>query len=519
MAHINALSRAEKQYQGFLNKWKEIALLSHTAGVLGWDQRVMMPNGEGETRAEQSALIANLIHERMTDDRLWNILSDLAVLNFNGQLNNFQSANVREAFKIIKYARALPTDLVSALAKETSLASEIWQKARKENSFKDFAPSLKTIVKLSREKAAAYMAAGIGTSPYEALFFEYENGITLNEVDAIFNKLRAGLPPLVEKIMSLEPPNDSFLFKHYPKDLQERTSREIITAMDIDWSRCRLDVSTHPFTCSPAYASPRITSRYDENNLTDAIFSAIHEAGHAIYEQGLPADWAYQPIGTARGLSVHESQSRFWDAWLGREFSFWLVFYPKLQADFPEQLNGVSDKDFYRALNGAKQGFIRVDSDLLTYNLHILLRYDIEKTMMDERMSVDDFINILPHIWNGKFLNYFGINVPDDRRGILQDVHWSDGSFGYFPTYTLGNIISAQLYEKMKNDIPWSSMWDNGGSCHAIRKWLWEKIHRHGSLYETQELVKLATGQPISVDVFMTELKKRYSDVYNINLS
>ena len=424
------------------------------------------------------------------------------------------SANIREAIKSVRRARALPADLVAALAKETSLASAIWRDARKENSFKDFAPALKSIIKLSREKAAAYMAAGIGTSPYEALFFEYESGISLAEVDAIFATLRQELPPLVRTILSQEPPIDAFMRVHYPKDLQEKVSREIVSAMGLDWNRCRLDVSTHPFTCSTAYASTRITSRYDENNLIDALFSAIHEACHALYEQGLPQDWAYQPIGAACGLSAHESQSRFWDAWLGRSYPFWMVLYPKLRAAFPDQLNGVTDKHFYRAVNRAKLGFIRVDSDLLTYNLHILLRYDIEKMIINDGISVND----IPVFWNELFEKYFGVEVPDDRRGCLQDVHWAHGNFGYFPTYTLGNIISAQLYVEMAKD---TGLWRaavNDGDFRQVREWLWVRVHRHGSLYETQELVKVATGQPISADIFMAELKQRYGDVYNLNL-
>jgi len=506
----------EELYDKFLKMWKSITLLGHTTDLLDWDRETFMPKGESETRAEQMAMLAEMIHQKITDDRLFDILSDLVLLDFKGNfhLSIYERANICEAMRAVKLAKALPADLVVALAKETSLASKIWQEAREKNSFNDFAPALAKIISLSREKAAAYMAAGIGTSPYEALFFEYEDGISLAEVDAIFDKLRAELPPLVKTVMLFEPPNDSFLSKHYPKEFQEKFSREIITAMGLDWNRCRIDTSTHPFTCSPAYGSPRITTRYDENNLIDALFSAIHEAGHALYEQGLPQEFAYQPIGAACSLSVHESQSRFWEAWLGRSYPFWAIFFRKLYSTFPKQLSGVTDKAFYRAVNRANIGFIRTDSNPLTYNLHILLRKDIEKAMIDNACAIDD----LPAFWNELFKKYFGIEVPDDRRGILQDVHWSCGLIGYFPTYTLGNIISAQLYKEIENEIPWSSMFENGGSCHAFRKWLLEKIHSHGSLYKTQELVKIATGQSISADVFMVQLKERYSDVYNTNL-
>ena len=495
----------EELYGKFLKIWKDIALLNHAKELFDWDRETYMPKGESEARAEQMAIFAEIIHRKMVDNRLDDILRDLELLGLKGDydFNLYEQANIREAMRVVRFAKALPTDLMAALAKETSLADEIWQEARKNNSFSDFAPALKKVVSLSQEKAGAYVAAGIGASPYEALFFEYEDGISLAEVDAIFDKLRAELPPLVKTIMSLEPPDDSFLFKNYPKELQEKVSREIITAMGIDWNRCRLDVSTHPFTCSPAHASPRITSRYDENNLIDSLFSAIHEAGHALYEQGLPPEWAYQPIGSVFSLSVHESQSRFWDAWLGRSYPFWMIFYQKLYSAFPEHLNGVTDRDLYRAVNRAKLGFIRVDSDPLTYNLHVLLRKDIEKAMINDDVSVDE----LPTLWNELFKKYFGVEVPDDRRGILQDVHWSAGLIGYFPTYTLGNIISAQLYAEVKNF-----------NFHAIRDWLVEKIHRHGSLYKTQELVKIATGQPISADVFMAQLKERYSDVYNFTI-
>lgn len=503
-------------YNKFLKMWKPIALLEHTVDMLNWDQETYMPAGEGETRSEQIAMFAEMIHQKTVDNCLFDILSDLIILDFKGYYNLkiHERANIRKAMRAIKFAKALPADLVAALAKETSLASEIWREAREKNSFNDFAPALAKIISLSREKAAAFMAAGIGTSPYEALFFEYEDGISIAEVDAIFDKLRAELPPLVKTIMSLEPPDDSFIFKHYPKELQEKVSCEIITAMGIDWNRCRLDVATHPSNCSPAYGSPRITTRYDENNLIDALFSAIHEAGHALYDQGLPAELAYQPIGAACGLSVHESQSRFWEAWLGRSYPFWAIFYRKLYSTFPEQLSGVADKDFYRAINRAKLGFIRTDSDPLTYNLHILLRKDIEKAMINDNISVDN----LPAFWNELFKKYFDVEVPDDRRGILQDIHWSCGLIGYFPTYTLGNIISAQLYQEIIENIKLRYLAIYSNNFHAINEWLHKKIHSHGSLYKTQELVKLATGQPISADVFMAQLKERYSDVYNIRL-
>ena len=499
-------------YAKFLEKWKEIALLGHTAGLLVWDQETYMPKGESESRAEQMELVASLVHERLVDSELYDILRRLEAEKFSEPV---MAANIREALKSVNFARALPADLVAALAKETSLAGEVWQKARKENSFKDFAPALKNIVKLLREEAAAYMAAGIGSSLYEALFFESEDGIAMAEVDAIFNKLRAELPPLVKTVLSLEPPDDSFLFKYYPEELQEKVSREIVTAMGLDWNSCRLDISTHPFTCSTAYTSPRITYRFDEYNLTNALFSVIHEAGHALYEQGLPKEWAYQPIGDACGMSVHESQSRFWEAWLGRSYYFWIIFYPKLRDNFPEQLYGITEYDFYRAINRAKPGFIRTDSDPLTYNLHILLRYDIEKIMINDEVSVDE----LPSVWNELFKKYFGLDVPDDRQGVLQDSHWSCGEIGYFPTYTLGNIISAQLYEKMSAHVGlWCSATQNSG-FYEIKKWLKEKIYQHGSFYKMQELVKNAAGQTISADVFMTQLRKRYIQVYNVSLS
>ena len=503
-------------YTKFLEKWKEIALLDHMAGLLAWDQETYMPKGETESRAEQIELAASLVHERLVDNELYDILRQLEAEKFSESASSGprMRANIREALESVKFARALPADLVAALAKETSLASEVWQKARKENSFKDFAPALKKIISFSQEKAAAYMAAGIGSSLYEALFFENEDGITMAEVDAIFNKLRAELPPLVKTVLSLEPPDDSFLFKYYPKELQEKVSREIVTAMGLDWNSCRLDISTHPFTCSMAYASPRITYRFDENDLTNSLFSVIHETGHALYEQGLPKEWAYQPIGNACGMSVHESQSRFWEAWLGRSHRFWVIFYPKLRDNF-RQLRGITEYRFYRAINRAKPGFIRTNSDPLTYNLHILLRYDIEKMMINNEVSVDE----LPSVWNELFKKYFGLDVPDDRQGVLQDSHWSCGEIGYFPTYTLGNIISAQLYEKMSENVElWYSALKDGG-FYETKKWLVNKVHKYGSFYKMQELVKNATGQTISADVFMAQLRKRYSQVYNINLN
>lgn len=505
----------QKSYNKFLEKWQETELLMHLQDLLLWDQRVCMPPGEVDVRAKQSALIADMRHARLCDNLLLDLVETAS--RFKNEFSDIMKRNIEEAKRQILYERALPAELVSALASETSLANNIWQEAKKNNTYKDFAPALKKVVKLTQEKAAAYQTAGFGSTPYEALFMEYEWGIPIAEVDRIFTLLSKALPPLVAHVTALPAPDDSCLKMRYPLDLQEKASREIITLMGFDWNRGRLDVSTHPFTCGPAFASVRITSRYTENDLVDSFFSAIHEAGHGLYEQNLSRAWVFQPIGHSCGLSIHESQSRFWECWIGGDQNFWEKAFMILGKVFGSTMSDTTfcPRDFYRAVNKAKAGFIRVDSDPLTYNLHILMRYEIEQMMISEK-NVDSLVDDLPGIWNEKFKKHLGLTVPDDRRGILQDVHWGNGAIGYFPTYTLGNIFSAQLYARVKKEIAGFDNMLASGNWIPVTDWLREKVHRHGNFYRTQELVRMAVGEPLSVEVFLQELRLRYADVYQV---
>lgn len=504
----------QKLYNQFLEKWQEIEILMHLGDLALWDQRVCMPPGEAKTRAKQSALIADMRHARLCDNSLLYLVEML--FSQNEFPNTGMRRNIEEARRQIFFERALSAKLVSALASETSLANDIWQEARKNNLYTDFAPSLKKIIKLTQEKAAAYQAAGFGSTPYEALFMEYEWGFPIGEVDRIFALLSKELPPLVAHITSLPAPDDSCLKMRYPLELQEKVSREIVTLMGFDWNRGRLDVSAHPFTCGPAFASVRITSRYQENNLAVSFFSAIHEAGHGLYEQNLPNEWAFQPIGHSCGLSIHESQSRFWECWIGGDRNFWERSHMIIGKIFGTMITkAFHPRDFYRAANKAQAGFIRVYSDPLTYNLHILMRYEIEQMMMSEK-NVDSLVDDLPGVWNEKFRKYLGLTVPDDRRGILQDMHWGNGAIGYFPTYALGNIFSAQLYARAKEEITGFDILLASGNWLPIKDWLTEKIHRHGNFYSSRELMANACGQPLSAEVFLQELQLRYEDVYNI---
>lgn len=503
-----------KKYEQFLSFYKELVLLEDIGSLISWDQETYMPSGEAEDRAEKQAFIERLKHEKTCAEAYGNLLCELLAHGKSGNLEPIMQRNVEEAYRQRRIAHALPENLVAALAAQASHAQIVWQEAREKNDWKLFEPVLQETVRLTREKADAYVHAGIGTTPYETLVQEFEWEIPFSEIDALLTQLEHELPPFVEKVLSsAHQPDDSLIFQTYNIEKQKAFSTKILEEIGFDLHTGRCDTSTHPFTASIAPSCARITTRFDEKNLADSVFSTIHEAGHGIYEQDIDRNFAYQPIGRTGGASIHESQSRFWECWVGREAMFWTHYYPKLRSHFPF-LPVNKAWSMYRAVNKAKLSFIRVDADPLTYNLHILLRYKLEKAILKEGEKI---VSELPALWNNLFGLYFnGIRPPDNTRGVLQDVHWSCGYFGYFPTYAIGNIISAQLYAALKKEVGKAVFEQelHKGNFLMIQDWLREKIHRHGRLYKTPDLVHKATGQPLSAAPFMDEVKKRYRNVY-----
>lgn len=503
----------EKARVAFFEKWKKISLLGEVSNLLSWDQEINMTGGEASERGEQMALMAELLHKSLTDPDFEEQVQCLLHHGRGGLLDELTFASLSEAEYIIRCERALPTKLVAALAKHGSRSLDVWQVARKENDWKTFAPYLKTMVELTREKADALVAVGIGKTRYESLLFEFERDFTLAEVDEMFNILKSELPPLVNTVLeSVNQVDNSFLFAAYPIDAQERICRKIVTAIGFDWKMGRMDTSVHPFTTNVASATARITNRYSVHNLLEALYGAIHEAGHALYDQGILREWALTPIGVAGGMALHESQSRFWEVCIGRsiDFSYWCREI--LNKEFSDQLKSTSRDDFYRAVNKAGIHYIRCDSDPLTYNLHILLRYEMEKSMFSGELSVAE----APEAWNQRFEEFFRCKPPTDKEGILQDVHWACGLFGYFPSYTIGNIIAEELYGAMQKELTEKYMAKRirCGDFSYILEWLRSRVHIHGRSNGTKFIVEKAIGKPISATYFLERIKSKYQKIY-----
>ncbi|RIK82124.1 MAG: carboxypeptidase M32 [Planctomycetota bacterium] len=489
---------------------RETALLNSAIETLAWDERTMLPERGGAYRAEQMTYLAGLVHRRRTDPRVGEWLAELATSDLAADLHSDAGATIRNLRREYDKQRKLPQKLVEALTRATVLGQQSWVAARKADRFADFAPQLAEIIKLSREKADAL---GYQQARYDALLDEYEPHAVTSEVARVLAGLRKELVPLVEGIVGgSRKPELSILKRHFPKTAQEKFGTEAAARIGFDFSRGRLDVTSHPFCTTLGPDDCRITTRYDERFFPSAFFGILHEAGHGIYEQGLRGDWFGLPPGEAISLGIHESQSRLWENLVGRGLPFWRHFYPQAQAAFPQALGDVPLDAFHFAINNVEPSLIRVEADEATYNLHILVRFELEQALINDDLSIGD----LPGAWNEKYQSYLGIKPPADAVGVMQDIHWSAGLVGYFPTYSLGNLYAAQFFELADKEIGPLDEQFAGGEFRPLREWLREKIHRHGKCYTAAELVKNATGKPLSHDALMTRLRGTLGGLYGV---
>jgi carboxypeptidase Taq len=410
------------------------------------------------------------------------------------------------------YERAVcvPSSLVAELSEATSKAKQAWKQAREADDFSIFAPHLETLVDLSVEKAEAI---GYDDEPYDALLEEFEPGLSTAEVASTFENLREDLVPLVDAIADSPQLDDDPLHRSYPQAKQKEFGEQVLAELGYDFDRGRQDVSAHPFTTSFSPSDVRVTTRYDENYLPTAFFSMIHEGGHALYEQGVDPDLARTPLADGASLGMHESQARFWENHVGRSRPFWRHYFPRLQETFPEALSDTSLDAFYRAINRVEPSLIRVEADEVTYNLHVMLRFELERGLIDGRLAVND----LPTLWNEAMDDYLGV-VPDtDANGVLQDVHWSMGSFGYFPTYTLGTLTAAQLTEAIRDDLPDVDEQVANGQFDDILGWLRTHVHQHGQKLEAPALLRRATGQELSADPWLRYANNKFGALYDLS--
>jgi carboxypeptidase Taq len=488
----------------------DLAQLRAAIAVLSWDKDVCMPVKGSQPRAAMLAYLAGELHEKMLAQDFRGPLAEAHAAAEANQLSAQDHAIVREVWRDVSRQEKLPVEFVKELTQVTSEAYHIWMDARKKKDFKLFAPQLAKIVALKKREAEL---VGFNESPYDALLDSYEPYATTKEIAATLGDLRDFLAPFLAKIRnSRAEVSAAPLAGNFNVEKQEAFCIMAIKKIGYDFDAGRLDASAHPFSTSFHPRDARITTRYSSSELMQSVGGVVHETGHALYEQGLPAEYFGTPLGEAVSLGIHESQSRMWENLVGKSRAFWTHFYPSLQAEFPDPLKNVPLETFYRAINRVEPSFIRVEADEVSYNLHVILRFEIEKSLIEGDIRVDD----LPSIWNSKMKESLGVDVPDDSLGVLQDVHWSYGSIGYFPTYSLGNLYSAQFFAAAKRDIPGLEDQFAHGNFAPLLKWLREKIHVHGKFYPAQELARRATGEKLNSKYFADYISKKYSEIYEL---
>ena len=498
-----------QQYQNLVQKLEEITHLSGVMSTLGWDQEVMMPPGAGEARAKQIAALAGVIHERMTDPALGECLNELKEKDFDA-LSELERCNIREALHSYELETKVSKQLVQELAELSSRGQGIWVMARQENKFSDFAPVLKRFLELKQEWA---QCVSPDLKSYDANIDLFERGTTMDMITPIFERLKQELIPLIHAIQEHSyQPDTAFLQGKFALDKQEALARKISQDIGFNFEQGRMDVSVHPFCGGSHPTDVRITTRYKDNNFVESLYAVIHETGHALYEQGRPHELGDLPASESLTMGIHESQSLFWERMIAQSKPFCQHYFETIRAAFPDNLKSATVDSFYRAINTCKPEFIRVEADEVTYPLHIILRYEIEKGLFDGSMQVDD----LPHIWNELMQKYLGIQPPTDALGVLQDSHWSGGAFGYFPSYTLGAMYACQFYQTLLREQSDTERNIAKGNFAPIKNWLNEKIHRQGRLYSPQGLVQRVTGEALNPDYFVDYLKRKYSEVYNL---
>jgi len=495
----------------------EIQRINSAAALLSWDQETYMPAGGGEARAEQISTLQGIAHQKLISPDIEKQLMNW-VDSETGELRDSPGdawdeparSLLREVWRDFSRAKKLPSDFVVRLSRECSLAQQVWAEAKDNRAFSQFLPNLRTVLSLKQQEAE-YL--GFRDSPYNALLDVYEPGSTIAALRPLFAQIKGRLVPLLKKIQqSPVQIDDTMLFHTFDQARQLEFGRLVLIAMGYDFERGRLDLSAHPFTTSFHPTDVRVTTRVHEQDLQSCLFSCIHEGGHGLYDQGLDPRYFGTPLGDSVSLGFHESQSRMWENCVGRSRAFWRFFYPLLQATFHHQLRSLDAEQFYAAINRVKPSLIRVEADELTYNLHIMLRFEIEQDLIEGRTCPED----LPGIWNRKMEEYLGIVPSNDAEGVLQDVHWSLGAFGYFPTYTLGNLYSVQFYEQAKLEIPHLEDEIAAGQLMVLQRWLGQKIHRWGKMFTPDHLARRVTGKSLDPEPFLTYVEKKYGELYQL---
>lgn len=494
------------QLKSILNKYSDLVA---AIGLLHWDLETQMPSGGSAGRGHQLATLTHIAHETFTSDQVGQLLEDLLPYAEQIDPDSDDARIIQVTDRLYKKRARVPANLMAEIAKAASDAHQVWVRAREEADFASFLPSLEMILSLKRQYADHFRPF---EHMYDPLLDDYEPGLKTADVQAIFSALRPRQVELIRAISERQQVDDSFLHLHYDESLQWKFGVEVISDYGYDWQHGRQDKSAHPFTQDIGIGDVRITTRVMDDYFPSAFFSTTHESGHGIYAQGVDPNLDRTPLSKGASLAVHESQSRMYENLIGRSRQFWSHYYPRLQEIFPDQLGNVATDEFYRAINKVEPSLIRVEADEATYNMHIMLRLELEIALIEGSLEVKD----LPEAWHAGMQDYLGLAPPNDTLGVLQDVHWSQGYFGYFSTYALGNLLSAQLWEAMVKDIPDVDAQIQRGDFKPLTAWMREKVHHHGAKFKPQELIQRITGSKIDPDPYMRYLTQKYSEIYQL---
>ncbi len=498
------MSTTQQLYESYKIKLQQIADVKYSSAVLQWDQETYLPVKGNDARGRQLATLTEIAHQMFTDTSTENLITELIS---KIDLSDQQRRNVELSAYDFNKSKKLPSSFVRKSSEVINKSFHAWIAARKQNDFKIFENPLQDVVDIKKQEADLL---GYEAHPYDALMNEYDRGLTVKETDRLFAELSPAITEILNTINNFSQPDNSFLFSHFDKTKQWDLGLSLLKAMNFDFEAGRQDISEHPFTTNFSSKDVRVTTRIDEKDLANMVWSCIHEGGHALYEQGLPDEQYGLPLGEYCSLSIHESQSRLWENCIGRSKSFWQYHYPKLQEYFPEQLNAISLEQFYCGTNKVIPSLIRTEADELTYHFHVMIRYEIEKMLIEGSLVAKD----IPAVWNELYKQKLGINVPDDNRGCLQDVHWSHGSFGYFATYSIGSLYAAQLWSTIKKSIPDIDSAILNGSTLPVFNWLQKNIYTYGRYFDASGLCKKATGEMLNPGYFIDYAKGKFYDIY-----
>ncbi|WML27040.1 carboxypeptidase M32 [Neobacillus sp. OS1-33] len=501
------VQKALIQFKGLDEK---ITHFSSIIGLADWDQKVMAPKKGRSIFAKATGTLRTEIFKLSVSQEMGDLIAELTLPENFELLDAVTKAKVREYSAYYQKSKSIPADLFQEYSILTAQANDAWEEARENNDFACFLPYLEKIVDYKRKFAEIY---GYVDHPYDALLDEFEPGLTVKRLDPLFAKLRDSSVKLLERIQKQGTKTQAEIFdQSFAIEQQKECNRFILPIIGFDLEAGRLDETVHPFAQTVNTGDVRLTTRYLERNVRSALFGTIHEAGHGIYEQHINPEFEESVLQSGASFGIHESQSRFLENMVGRSKEFWKFFYPKLQEYFPKQLESFSVDEFYRAVNTVQPSFIRVEADELTYNLHIMLRYEIEKALVSGEIEAKD----LPTVWNQKMQDYLGVTPSTDSEGVLQDVHWSFGGIGYFPSYALGNLYAAQILRTIQKDIPDFYSHIENGRFDLIQEWLKENIHQYGKLYTPNELIVKVTGEELNAEYLVEYLEKKYTEVYGL---